>query len=272
MPLLVADNLDCDNKLGERMGKGRMIHCDQVVKRFGVQEVLRGITLSVERGETAVIVGPSGSGKSTFLRCLNGLETFDQGKIVVGEIMLPPYADRSLERVRLLELRRRVGMVFQQFHLFSHLSILGNVMEGPMVVLGHPRAVAADRARQLLDRVGLGDKLDARPHQLSGGQQQRVAIARALAMSPEVILFDEPTSALDPRMTLEVLAVMADLSSSGQTMVVVTHAVHFARRAARRLHVFCEGQLVESGSPESIFEEPRHAATIDFVREATSSR
>ncbi len=248
-----------------------MIEVLDLVKRHGELEVLRGISLSVKRGEVAVIVGPSGGGKSTFLRCLNGLDTFEGGRITIdGTLTLESPMDPHSREEVLGQIRRRVGMVFQQFNLFPHLRVLENVMEAPLHVKGVPRARAEAEARQLLERVGLADKLSHRPRQLSGGQQQRVAIARALAMEPEVILFDEPTSALDPRMTAEVLGVMADLARDGQTMIVVTHAMSFARRVAHTVHVFGEGRLIESGPPEQVFDAPHEAATRAFLSEASA--
>jgi ABC-type polar amino acid transport system ATPase subunit len=244
-----------------------MIVVRDLHKRHGTLHVLRGVTLSVAEGEVAVIVGPSGGGKSTFLRCLNGLEPFDAGEVQVGGCRLAPGPHHRGDQERLRQVRRMVGFVFQQFNLFGHLSVLANVTEAPMRVLGLPRETAVDCATKLLDRVGLKDKLHERPDRLSGGQQQRVAIARALAMAPRVILFDEPTSALDPRMTAEVLAVLGDLAKAGQTMVVVTHAMSFARRAATTVHVFQNGVALESGPPEQIFEMPREAATAEFLRE-----
>jgi ABC-type polar amino acid transport system ATPase subunit len=215
----------------------------------------------------SVIVGPSGGGKSTFLRCLNGLETFEAGSIAVGDLevsgqMTPQARKRQLDLVR-----RRVGMVFQQFNLFPHRTVLGNVIEAPVHVLGRSRDEAMATARSLLERVGLGDKLDRWPDTLSGGQQQRVAIARALAMGPEVMLFDEPTSALDPRMAAEVESVITDLARSGQTMVVVTHSMRLARRAAHTVHVFEGGRVLESGEPGQIFEAPKEPATRQFLTE-----
>lgn len=244
-----------------------MIEVTDLHKRHGALEVLRGVTLSVAEGEVAVIVGPSGGGKSTFLRCLNALEPFDQGAIKVGEHCLQPGPHERAAPEKLRHIRRMVGFVFQQFHLFPHLTVLANVTEAPLQVLGLSREAARDRAKQLLDRVGLSDKLDERPERLSGGQQQRVAIARALAMEPRVILFDEPTSALDPRMTAEVLAVLSDLAQARQTMVVVTHAMSFARRAATTVHVFEHGRVLESGPPAQIFENAREAGTVAFLRE-----
>jgi polar amino acid transport system ATP-binding protein len=244
-----------------------MIEVRELHKRHGALAVLRGVTLSVAEGEVAVIVGPSGGGKSTFLRCLNGLEPFDAGEVQVGGHRLRPGPHHRGDQEELRQVRRIVGFVFQQFNLFPHLSVLGNVAEAPLRVLGLSHAVAEERATKLLDRVGLKDKLHERPDRLSGGQQQRVAIARALAMEPRVILFDEPTSALDPRMTAEVLAVLGDLAKAGQTMIVVTHAMSFARRAATTVHVFQSGVALESGPPEQIFESPRQAATAEFLRD-----
>jgi polar amino acid transport system ATP-binding protein len=240
-----------------------MIEVDGLRKRFGAVEILRGISLSVARGEVAAIIGPSGGGKSTFLRCLNGLERFQAGRVEIDGVRLGAESDTSpADWARAhRQVCRRVGMVFQSFNLFPHRTALENVMEGPVYVLGLDRERAEERARRLLDRVGMSDRLHAMPRQLSGGQQQRVAIARALAMEPAVILFDEPTSALDPRMTAEVLAVMSDLAGDGLTMIAVTHAMHFARRVAHTVHVFGEGRVIESGPPEQIFEDPREEAT-----------
>jgi polar amino acid transport system ATP-binding protein len=240
-----------------------MIEVEGLRKRFGAVEILRGISLSVARGEVAAIIGPSGGGKSTFLRCLNGLERFDSGRVEIDGLRLgaePDMSPADWDRVH-RQVCRRVGMVFQSFNLFPHRTALENVMEGPVYVLGLDRERAEQRARRLLDRVGMSDRLHAMPRQLSGGQQQRVAIARALAMEPQVILFDEPTSALDPRMTAEVLAVMSDLAGDGLTMIAVTHAMHFARRVAHTVFVFGEGRVIESGPPDRIFEDPREEAT-----------
>lgn len=245
-----------------------MIEVKNLHKHHGSLHVLRGITLSVDDGEVAVVVGPSGGGKSTFLRCINGLEVFNDGEITVGAHRLSAGEPDHAAQRTLLKIRQQVGMVFQQFNLFPHLSVLGNVIEAPMRVLGLSRDESTERAKKLLDRVGLADKLDQRPERLSGGQQQRVAIARALAMEPSAILFDEPTSALDPRMTAEVLSVLTDLAGAGQTMIVVTHAMNFARRAATTVHVFQDGGVLESGPPEQIFEHPREPATAAFLRES----
>src|SRR5436305_72970 len=248
-----------------------MISVTNLVKHHGSLRVLDGASLEVPRGEVAVVVGPSGGGKSTLLRCVNGLEPFHGGEVRVGDIALRPDHVQRAPGATLLALRRRVGMVFQQFNLFPHLSVLENVLIGPRLSLKQRREEAEPFARQLLDRVGLGDKLNARPEQLSGGQQQRVAIARALAVQPEAILFDEPTSALDPRMAGEVLAVIADLARSGQTMVVVTHAMEFARRVAHTVHVMHAGRVAESGPPGQVFGSPREEVTREFLAEVKSA-
>jgi polar amino acid transport system ATP-binding protein len=244
-----------------------MIAVDSLVKRHGELEVLRGISLEVKKGEVAAVIGPSGGGKSTFLRCINGLESFQGGEIRVGDLRLPaglhPHRDAALLR----RVRTRVGFVFQQFNLFPHMTALENVIEAPLHVLGLPRAEAVARAVELLRRVGLEDKAAALPRALSGGQQQRVAIVRALAMRPEVILFDEPTSALDPVMAGEVQKTIADLAVDGQTMIVVTHSMGFARKLAHQVHVFAGGKDVEHGPPEQVFREPQHETTRAFLAE-----
>jgi ABC-type polar amino acid transport system ATPase subunit len=245
-----------------------MIQIRNLVKNHGVLRVLDGVSLSVRRGEVATVIGPSGGGKSTLLRCINGLETFEDGEVQVDDVRLRPGAARREMAETLRELRRRVGMVFQQFHLFPHMSVLDNVLAGPLHVLRRQREEAEPQARQLLERVGLADKLAAMPEQLSGGQQQRVAIARALAMQPEAILFDEPTSALDPRMAAEVISVITDLAKSGQTMIVVTHAMGFARNVSHTVHVMLAGRVAESGPPEQIFENPREEVTRTFLAQA----
>ncbi len=248
-----------------------MIVVQGLVKRFASAEILKGISLEVKRGEVAAVIGPSGGGKSTFLRCLNGLENFQNGEVRVGDHRLTPRTHPRRD-ARLLEaVRRTVGFVFQQFNLFPHRTVLENVIEAPVHVLKMPRAEAIEKARALLDRVGLSDKLDALPRQLSGGQQQRVAISRALAMEPQVMLFDEPTSALDPVMAGEVLAVISDLARAGQTMIVVTHLMDFARNVATTVHVFAGGCDVESGAPAQIFGDPRHPTTRAFLKEETHS-
>jgi polar amino acid transport system ATP-binding protein len=238
-----------------------MIDVVDLVKSQCGTRILRGVSLAVARGEVAAIIGSSGSGKSTFLRCLNGLEAFESGSVTIDGLRLEP-AERSRDWPAMhRQICLRVGMVFQSFNLFPHRTAIQNVMEAPIHVLGLSRAAAEERARGLLDRVGMSDRVNALPRQLSGGQQQRVAIARALAMQPQAILFDEPTSALDPRMTAEVLAVISDLAGDGLTMIVVTHAMQFARRVAHTVHVFDEGKVIESAPPAQIFDEPQHEAT-----------
>jgi ABC-type polar amino acid transport system ATPase subunit len=248
-----------------------MISVTNLIKNHGSLRVLDGASVQVARGEVACLVGPSGGGKSTLLRCINGLDEFHDGEIQVHDIALRPDAVRRSNGPTLLDLRRRVGMVFQQFNLFPHLTVLENVLIGPRLALKQSRANAEPMARQLLDRVGLGDKLHAKPEQLSGGQQQRVAIARALAVKPDAILFDEPTSALDPRMAAEVLAVIADLARQGQTMIVVTHAMHFARNVATTVHVMASGRIVESGPPAQVFDTPQSETTRHFLAEVRSN-
>jgi len=248
-----------------------MIEVNDLVKRHGTLEVLRGVTLSVDSGEVAAIIGPSGSGKSTFLRCLNGLETFQGGTVTIDGLHWGVETPASARGRILRAVRGMVGMVFQSFNLFPHRTVLQNVTEAPIHVLRLDPDQSEARARRLLDRVGLADRLHAMPRQLSGGQQQRVAIARVLAMEPRAILFDEPTSALDPRMTAEVLAVMADLARDGLTMIVVTHAMRFARQVAHTVHVFGDGRIVESGPPAQIFEEPHEEATRLLLSEVQAA-
>lgn len=240
-----------------------MIRVTDLVLNRGTLRILDGASLTVRRGEVAALIGPSGSGKSTLLRCINGLERFQSGEIQVGENRIQsrlPCGSTSL-----LTLRRSVGMVFQQFHLFPHLHVIDNVSLAPRKALGWERDRADEQSRRLLERVGLGHRLNARPEQLSGGEQQRVAIARALAVQPQAILFDEPTSALDPRMAGEVLAVIADLARDGLTMVIVTHAMNFARQVAETAHVISAGKIVESGPPEQLFSAPSHDTTKSLV-------
>jgi ABC-type polar amino acid transport system ATPase subunit len=248
-----------------------MIDVRGLVKNHGTLRVLDGVSLAVRRGEVAAVIGPSGGGKSTLLRCINGLEAFQEGEVQVDEVRLRPGAARREMSDTLRALRRRVGMVFQQFHLFPHMSVLENVLAGPLYVLRRSRDELEAEARQLLERVGLGDKLAARPDELSGGQQQRVAIARALAMKPEAILFDEPTSALDPRMAAEVISVISDLAKSGQTMIVVTHAMGFARNVSHTVHVMHGGRVAESGPAGQIFENPREEVTRLFLAQTKAN-
>ena len=232
-------------------------------KSFGTRQVLRGIDAEVARGETIAVVGPSGGGKSTLLRCLNGLTSFDAGTVEVAGLTLAPKTPPDAAALR--PLRARVGLVFQGFHLFPHLTALQNVCVAPVHVKREPRDAVEKKARALLQRVGLGDRGRARPAQLSGGQQQRVAIARALAMDPELLMLDEPTSALDPEMRGEVLAVLRDLSGTC-TMLVVTHEMSFARNVASRIWVFDDGKLVEDGTPSQVTEHPRSDRARAFFR------
>jgi polar amino acid transport system ATP-binding protein len=245
-----------------------MINITNLFKRHGSLDVIKGISLEVKAGEVAAIIGPSGGGKSTFLRCINGLEQFQGGEVRVGPHVLTPDTSPRTHSKQLEAVRKTVGFVFQQFNLFPHLSVLENCIEAPMQVLGESKDSAVGRATEVLTRVGLGKKLNAMPRDLSGGQQQRVAIARTLVMRPEAILFDEPTSALDPVMANEVLAVMGDLAKAGQTMVVVTHSMNFAKNVATNVHVFAEGYDVENGPPEKVFGAPEHATTKSFLAEA----
>jgi general L-amino acid transport system ATP-binding protein len=240
-------------------GSNPMIICRDVHKWFDDFHVLRGINLSVDPGEVVVIFGPSGSGKSTFIRTINRLEEHQKGDIIVDGIELS-HDIRNIEAIR-----REVGMVFQQFNLFPHLTALQNVTLGPIWVRRWPKKQAEEIAHQLLVRVGIPEQANKYPAQLSGGQQQRVAIARALAMQPKIMLFDEPTSALDPEMIKEVLDVMLELADSGITMLVVTHEMGFARAAANRLVFFDEGLIVEKGSPEEIFNNPQEERTKLFL-------
>lgn len=228
-------------------------------KAYGNHQVLKGVNLEVAAGEVVVVIGPSGSGKSTMLRCINLLEVPTSGTVeVLGQDLTAKGAD-------LRAARRQVGMVFQQFNLFPHRTVLENVMEGPVTVLGHSKQRAAAAAAELLERVGVGDQADKRPGKLSGGQQQRVAIARALALDPKVMLFDEPTSSLDPELRAEVLDVMRLLASDGMTMVVVTHEMSFARKVADRAIFIDGGVIVEQGDPEKILRAPESARLEKFL-------
>jgi len=246
-----------------------MVLADRVSKSFGSNQVLRSISLSVRPGEVLCIVGPSGSGKSTFLRCINHLERVDAGRLFVeGQLVGYRQKGDKLYELRPREAalqRREIGMVFQRFNLFPHLTALENIRQAPMRVKGISRAQATERARELMDRVGLGDKGDHYPAHLSGGQQQRVAIARALAMDPKLMLFDEPTSALDPELVGEVLDVMKELAASGMTMIVVTHEMGFAREVADSLAFMDAGVVVESGTPRQILANPQHERTRAFL-------
>ncbi|RVW00533.1 amino acid ABC transporter ATP-binding protein [Rhodococcus spongiicola] len=246
-----------------------MLQADRVCKNYGALQVLRGVSLEIERGQVLCLVGPSGSGKSTFLRCINHLERVNAGRLYVDG-KLVGYAEHGGKLHELTpraaaRQRREIGMVFQHFNLFPHRTALENIIEAPILVRKIPRAKAVERARDLLARVGLVDKADAYPAQLSGGQQQRVAIARALAMDPKLMLFDEPTSALDPELVGEVLSVMKHLAQEGMTMVVVTHEIGFAREVADQLVFMDAGVVVESGEPRELLANPQQDRTKAFL-------
>jgi polar amino acid transport system ATP-binding protein len=244
-----------------------MIEVQAVHKHFGALHVLRGIDLSVAKGEVVCIIGPSGSGKSTFLRCINHLETPESGHIRIdGQLVYRNEAGKPHPNRAVAAVRAQVGMVFQHFNLFPHLTVMGNIVEAPVHVLSQPRDNARRRAMELLDMVGLADKVDAYPEELSGGQQQRAAIARALAMDPKAMLFDEVTSALDPELVAEVLAVMRRLASQGMTMLIVTHETNFARQVASRVIFMDHGKIVEQDTPERIFGNPREPRTRNFLK------
>jgi len=246
-----------------------MVLASGVRKSFGDLEVLKGVSLEVQPSEVMCLIGPSGSGKSTFLRCINHLETVNGGRLYVDGTLVG-YAERGgklheLHPRRAAEQRRDIGMVFQRFNLFPHMTALGNVVEAPVRVRGESKAAATAAARELLDRVGLAAQADYYPAQLSGGQQQRVAIARALAMRPKLMLFDEPTSALDPELVGEVLDVMRSLAETGMTMIVVTHEMGFAREVGDQLVFMDDGVVVESGDPRSVLTNPQHERTQSFL-------
>ncbi len=236
------------------------VEVSKLYKRFGKLEVLSGIDFAVEDGEVVCLIGPSGSGKSTILRCLNRLEEASEGEIVVDGYRI---TDKSTD---INKVRENIGMVFQQFNLFPHLSVLENITMAPVALKKMNKDEAHKRAMELLERVGLADKASAFPKQLSGGQQQRVAIARALAMNPDIMLFDEPTSALDPEMVGEVLQVMKELAADGMTMVVVTHEMGFARDVADRVLFMADGVIVEEGTPAQIFDDPQEPRTKEFLK------
>lgn len=236
-----------------------LIHVEDLQKSFGELRVLDGIDIDICQGDVVVVVGPSGSGKSTFLRCLNRLEETTGGSIYFnGEDITAP-------GVNINKHRQKMGMVFQQFNLFPHLTIMRNLTIGPMKLLGKTKEEAEQKALELLDRVGLGDRADSYPNQLSGGQKQRVAIVRALCMEPEVMLFDEPTSALDPEMVGEVLEVMLELAREGMTMVCVTHEMGFAREVGSRVLFIDEGKIMEQGTPDEVFNHPKHPRLQEFL-------
>ena len=246
-----------------------MVHAVDIHKSFDRVKVLKGMSLDVAAGEVSCIIGPSGSGKSTFLRCINHLEKIDAGQLYVDGRMVGYQEEgdhlRELRDRDIQKRRSQIGMVFQRFNLFPHLTVLQNLIEAPVGVLKEPKDEVVLRARQLLDRVGLESKADAYPNKLSGGQQQRVAIARALAMRPKLMLFDEPTSALDPELVGEVLEVMKGLALDGMTMVVVTHEINFAREVGDTLIFMDDGHIVESGDPREVIANPSHARTREFL-------
>ncbi|MEH7119800.1 amino acid ABC transporter ATP-binding protein [Neobacillus vireti] len=236
-----------------------MINCKNIIKTFGDLEVLKGVDLNVSQGEVVVIIGPSGSGKSTFLRCMNHLESIDGGSITVNGKMV------ENKEAALNKLRQDIGMVFQQFNLFPHMTVMQNIIEAPVLLKKVTKAEAKEKGIELLKKVGLEAKADEYPNRLSGGQKQRVAIARALAMEPTVMLFDEPTSALDPELVGEVLSVMKQLAKEGMTMVVVTHEMGFAKEVADRVIFMDGGNIIEQGNPEDLFVNPKHDRTKEFL-------
>ncbi|MGG3843174.1 amino acid ABC transporter ATP-binding protein [Anoxybacillus kestanbolensis] len=241
-----------------------MLVVEGLRKTFGNHEVLKGVHLTVKKGEVVVIIGPSGSGKTTLLRCLNVLEIPNEGTLTIDDEQLQFTTKPS--KKEMIRFRRLTGMVFQAYNLFPHMTALENVMEGPITVKRLKKHEAKEKAEQLLMKVGLKDQMHMYPFQLSGGQQQRVGIARALAMEPKVLLFDEPTSALDPELVGEVLKVMKDLANEGMTMVVVTHEMRFAREVADEVIFFDEGMMIERGHPEQLFTNPTHERTRQFLQ------
>ncbi|MBE7029047.1 MAG: amino acid ABC transporter ATP-binding protein [Ruminococcaceae bacterium] len=245
-----------------------MLVAKNIYKNFGKLEVLKGINLEIGQGEVVAIIGPSGSGKSTFLRCLNKLEKVDKGSIYVdGDVICENGIYKSDKEIR--KTIKKMGMVFQNFNLFPQLSVLQNIIEAPIQVNGENKEEAIERAKKILDTVGLISKIDAYPSQLSGGQQQRVAIARALAMNPKLLLFDEPTSALDPELTGEVLNVMTNLAKEKNTMIVVTHEIDFAREVATRVIFMDGGYIIEDGTPSEVIDNPKNERTRQFLKRVT---
>lgn len=243
-----------------------MIEIEGLKKRFGHNEVLKGINIHVEKGEIISILGPSGSGKTTLLRCLNYLESPDEGQIVIDDVLI---SARKVNKKNIHQLRKKSAMVFQSYNLFQHKTVLQNVMEGLVVVQQKSVKEAKEKALEVLQKVGLKNKIDAYPSQLSGGQQQRVGIARALALNPEVILFDEPTSALDPELVGEVLEVIAKIAREGKTMIIVTHEMNFAREISDRIIFMDNGVVIEEGIPQQIFTEQKEERTRQFLKRMT---
>jgi polar amino acid transport system ATP-binding protein len=248
----------------QRANEEPLLRLDAVHKRYGTFEAVAGVDLKVKPGEVVAIIGPSGSGKSTLLRCINQLEPPTSGRVAVGGVVID--ADREPSRSELMQLRRSVGMVFQSFNLFPHLTVLRNVSLAQERVMGRSRKQADEVSQQLLSRVGLADKANQYPNRCSGGQQQRIAIARALALEPQLMLFDEPTSALDPELGLEVLAVIRELAENGMTMIVVTHEMHFAESVSDRVIVMAEGRIVEEGPSAQVMRNPTSERAKRFLR------
>ena len=264
-----ANQLRKDRKLGEA-GMTAALQVNDLHKSFGQLEVLRGVSLSAQKGDVVSLIGASGSGKSTFLRCINFLELPSQGRVIVAgeEVMLEPRADGNLhpiDRKQLERVRSKLGMVFQNFNLWQHMTVLQNLIEAPIHVLKLSRADALQRAEAYLNKVGLIDKKNMYPATLSGGQQQRAAIARALCMEPKVMLFDEPTSALDPELVVEVLKVIRDLAQEGRTMILVTHEMRFAREVSSQVIFLHQGKIEEDGSPQKIFGAPQSVRLRQFI-------
>jgi len=246
-----------------------MIEITGLKKTFGALEVLKGIDLKLKKGHVLAIIGPSGSGKTTLLRCMNLLEFPSEGTLRIGSSQLQFTAGFKPQHRDIIALRRKTGMVFQSYNLFPHRTVLGNVMEGQIIAQKKPKEAARQKALELLHKVGLTDKAEAYPHQLSGGQQQRVGIARAMAVDPELLLFDEPTSALDPELVGEVLKVIRELAEEGRTMVIVTHEMKFASEVADWVIFMDNGQIVEEGPPDKVFNRPEQARTRSFLARST---
>ncbi|WP_160679373.1 amino acid ABC transporter ATP-binding protein [Clostridium sp. C8-1-8] len=242
-----------------------MINIGKLDKFIGKNHILKSIDLNIEEGKTTVIIGPSGSGKTTLLRCMNLLEIPNEGEITLGDTTIKFHSNAKLSEKEIISFRKQTGMVFQGFNLFPHMNVLQNIMEGQVTVLKRSKDEAKEKSMRLLSKVGLSEKANNYPYELSGGQQQRVAIARAMAMEPKIILFDEPTSALDPELEAEVLKVMKELAEEGMTMVVVTHNMNFAREVAHKVVFMEEGKILQEGSPEEIFRNPKNERMNRFL-------